>query len=282
MQENTFTFKISQSPQTELFARFWRPDGLVRGVIVIAHGMGEHSGRYAGLAEFFAAKGFATLANDHHGHGKTTGKKGHVRSFGLFHDELDAMTEEARRRCPDVPLVLWGHSLGGSIALTYVIQRRPTAFRAVVATSSAIKLAFEPAKLLVAIGKLTRKIAPGFTQHNQLNAADLSHDPEVVRDYKEDPLVHAYVSSELGLSTLENGEALYSFTGDFGLPLLLMHGTEDRITSFRGSEMFARQAKGDISYKPWEGLFHETHNEPQREEVLQFAADWLEGYFNGA
>jgi alpha-beta hydrolase superfamily lysophospholipase len=239
--------------------------------------MGEHAGRYAGLAEFFGRQGFATLAHDHHGHGKTTGKKGHVRHYDLFYDELDAMAQEAQRRFPNLPVLLWGHSLGGAIVLSYVIKRSPSAYRAVVATSSAIKLAFEPAKLLVAIGKLTRKIAPGFTQHNQLNPADLSHDPEVVKAYKEDPLVHAYVSSELGLSTLEIGEALYTYTGEFGLPLLLMHGTEDRITSYRGSEMFARQAKGNITYKPWEGLFHETHQEPQREEVLQFAKEWMEG-----
>ncbi len=277
MNATTFTFRLPGDAQTEFFARFWSPEGPVKGAIVLSHGMGEHSGRYAELAAFFGSHGYATLANDHYGHGQTTGKKGHVRHFGLFHDELDAMAQEAARLCPGAPLLLWGHSLGGAIVLSYVIERRPTAFRAVVATSPAIKLSFEPSKLLVAIGKFTRKIAPGFTQHNQLNPADLSHDADVVRAYKEDPLVHAYVSSELGLSLLETGEALYRYTGEFGLPLLLVHGTEDRITSFRGSEMFARQAKGNITYKPWDGLFHETHNEPQRGEVLAFAKEWMEG-----
>lgn len=277
MQESTFTWKVSGTEGTEIFAREWKPEGTVRAVILVAHGLGEHSGRYARFAAFFCGKGFAVLANDHHGHGQTTGKKGHVKSFDLFFEEIDHLVKEAQTRFPNRPLLLWGHSMGGTIALAYALRGKSLPFRAIVATSSAIKLAFEPSKLLVAIGKLTRRIAPAFTQHNQLNPADLSHDKAVVQAYKEDPLVHPLVSSELGLSLLETGQRLYQFTGEFPVPLLLMHGVEDKVTSARGSEMFARQAKGDIVYKPWENLYHETHNEPERETVLGFALEWIEG-----
>lgn len=273
MQTSEFTWPVAASGET-IYAKCWQPEGEVKAVVVLAHGLGEHINRYNHVGAFFAAQGIALIGNDHHGHGKTTGKRGHVQSFDLLLDEIDILRAEAEKRFPAKPVFIYGHSMGGCIVIDYLVKRQPKV-AGVISTDGAIQLAFEPNAFILAVGKLMRRIFPAFTQSNQLDVTALSRDTAVVEAYKTDPLVHAMLSSELGLSLLERGKALRQFSGAVSAPTLLMHGTADRIIAYQGSENFARQAQGDVTYKAWEGLFHEIHNEPEKAEVLQYAVDWM-------
>lgn len=273
MKHFEFNWKTAQG--ISIYAQGWQPEGDIKATILIIHGLGEHGGRYADAAAHFVKYGYASLAMDHHGHGKTSGKKGHVANYEYFWDEADALLAEAKKRYPGKPVFVWGHSMGGNIALSYMLGRKP-AIKGLIGTGSFIKLAFEPPALLLAIGRITRKLMPGFIQHNQVKPEDLSHDPAVVEAYKKDPLVGHSISSELGLSLLERGHELFDFKGEVPCPVLLMHGKEDHLTSPLGTETFGRQAKGDVTVKMWDGMYHEIHNEVGKEEVLEYMRAWME------
>jgi alpha-beta hydrolase superfamily lysophospholipase len=165
--------------------------------------------------------------------------------------------------------------MGGLIVLDYMVTRKPT-IAGVISSAAAVKLAFEPSAALVFLGKITRSIFPSFTQNNGLNANHISRDEAVVKAYIADPLVHDKISSQLGLSMLEEGRKLQKFNGKLCCPLLIMHGTGDKLTSEDGSAAFAHNAKGDILYRSFEGLYHEIHNEPEKEQVLKTIWDWME------
>lgn len=273
MRSSEFTWAAAQTGEI-VYAKCWQPEREVKAVVVLAHGLGEHINRYNHVGDFFVKQGIALIGNDHHGHGRTTGKRGHVPSFGLLLDEIDALRREAMKRFSHKPLFIYGHSMGGCVVVDYLVNRKPEV-AGVISTSGAIQLASEPSSITIAVGKFMRRVCPDFTQNNQVDAKALSRDIEVIEAYKADPLVHNMVSSELGLSLLERSKALRHFRGELKAPLLLMHGTADKITDHQGSELFSRQSQGDVTYKAWEGLFHEIHNEPEKSEVLQYAIDWI-------
>jgi alpha-beta hydrolase superfamily lysophospholipase len=271
---NQEEFRLTASDGVELFAQRWEPDQKPVGVICLVHGLGEHSGRYGHLAEVLAQAGYATMAIDLRGHGLTPGKRGHVCSYQRVLDDITLLLEEAQKRHPGVPLFLYGHSMGGGLVLNYAL-RRDAPLAGVIATGPALRLRFEPPVIQVALTKLMNAIWPAFTQASGLNPQALSHDPEVVRRYEADPLVHDQVSASLsngiyqaGLWALEHAEA-------FPVPLLLMHGGEDQFTSSEASREFAHRVGERCTFRLWEGLYHEIHNEPEQDQVFAFLLGWL-------
>ncbi|HRI56124.1 MAG TPA: lysophospholipase, partial [Anaerolineae bacterium] len=185
-----------------------------------------------------------------------------------------AVLAQAEQRFPGKPRFLYGHSLGGNEVLNYALRRRPD-LAGVVSTSPGLRTAFQPPALQLAAGRLMNRIWPAFTMPNGLELAAISRDPAVVAAYQADPLVHDRLSARLGMSLLESGEWAIAHAAEFPLPLLLMHGTADRLTSAPASQQFAAQAP-NCTLKLWEGLYHETHNEPEKEEVIGFVVDWLQ------
>ena len=139
MAETTLSLKAKDGIQ--LFVRENIPPQY-RGIICIVHGFGEHGGRYAHVADFFNKQGYAVLAIDNRGHGKTEGKRGHTPSFDSYLDDIDVFLTETKQRLKDVPMFLYGHSMGGNLTLNYVIRRKPTILRGLVVTGPWIRLAF--------------------------------------------------------------------------------------------------------------------------------------------
>lgn len=268
-----------QSPEgKKVYAQAWLPEGAVRAALLLLHGLGEYSGRYVHLAEFFTKQGIAVFASDRMGHGKTEGQRGHIAKYEHCLDELDALLAQAQKTCPDIPYIAYGHSMGGGIVLNYALRRSTKAFAGFIATGSAIKLAFEPPKFLVLLGKLMRKIYPAFSQNNQLDATKLSRSKAVVDAYVKDGLVHDKLSSEMGIGLLDYAAYALEEAGNYpkSLPSLLMHGSEDAITSAQGSEAFAKKAGSLVECKIWPGLYHEIHNEPEQEQVFAYTLAWIE------
>ncbi len=269
-------FNWTTKDKLNIHAVNWQPEGEVKAVIALVHGFAEHCGRYQHVADFFGRDSYAMVGYDRRGHGKSDGKRGHTTNYEAFLEEIDQLLDYVGKRYPGKPVILYGHSMGGNLVLSYMLRRQPK-LRAIVATAPWIRLAFEPSAALVTIGKLTRRLMPTFTQSNQLNAGHLSRDASVGETYIADPLVHNKITSATGIEMLESCDWLLANAGEVPAPLLVMHGTGDQIISIEGTRDFLKKSSGNITFKEWEGAYHEIHNETNKEEVLQYTLDWMNG-----
>lgn len=267
-------FSWRTSDQLNIHACYW-PVSKPIGIIGIIHGLGEHAGRYQHVAHWLNAHNLAVVAYDRRGHGKSEGKRGHCQQFSDFLDEVAQLHVAMEIRCPDAPAFLYGHSMGGNILLNYLIDRNPELSGAIV-TGPHIRLSFQPSAVQVGLGKMMRNLFPGFTQSNGLDVNKLSRDRAVVEAYQKDPLVHDRLTASTGIGMLEAAARLDAFSGHIKLPLLVMHGSKDGITSAAASSDFAKRVSGPVSCKIWDGLYHEIHNEPEQEAVFAYCWQWIQ------
>lgn len=264
------------------YGQVWEPEAAPRAVVALVHGLGEHSGRYAHVAEALNGAGHALMAFDLRGHGKSTGPRGHTPSLETWMDDVDRFLREVEGRFPGRPSFLYGHSLGGCIVLNYALRRRPS-LAGVIATGAALRTPLEKQTVKVAMARLLGGILPTLTMPSGLSAAALSHDTQVVQTYVQDPLVHGLATARLAVDTLAAGKWALAHAAEFPpIPLLLMHGGADAICLAEGSREFAGRVPGDCTLQVWDGLYHEVHNEPQKEEVLAYMVDWIDRTLGGA
>ena len=260
-----------------LVGREWSPAGEVRGVVCLVHGIGEHVGRYPHVAAAFNQAGYVMIGVDQRGHGRSEGPRGHTPSYDTFLDDIDVQLAEAAGRHPGKPLFLYGHSLGGNFVLFYSLRRKPR-LAGVIASAPSLRLAFKPPAWKTTMGRLLYNLMPAFSMPSGLETAALSHDLSVVDAYVHDPLVHNRVSARLGIGMIDVGEWILAHASEFSLPLLVFIGSQDRLTSADASREFAAKVPGDCTFKLWDGLYHETHNEPQKAEVLGFMIQWIKAH----
>jgi len=270
-------FEFSVEGGAVLYAKEWQPATKSRGVICLIHGVGEHSGRYVNMAQYLTQAGYVLLAFDQRGHGKSLGRRGYTPSYDTLLDDIECFRRESIKRFPDLPAFLYGHSLGGNLVLNYVLHRRPE-FAGVIVTSPWLKLAVEPPRLLRGFLRFLDKLWPTFSLPSGLDLTALSRDLDVVKAYKADPLVHNRISIRLFVTMDYAGRWALENAAQFDLPLLLMHGVGDRITSSEATKQFAVHVPMDCTLKLWQGLFHELHNEPEKDQVLAYIINWLEKY----
>jgi alpha-beta hydrolase superfamily lysophospholipase len=253
----------------------WEPAGTPKAVVALVHGHGEHVGRYVHVAEAFTKAGYALAGFDLRGHGKSGGARGHTPSYESLMDDVANFLEQVAKRYPKLSAFLYGHSLGGNLVLNFTLRRRPKVAGAIV-TGPWLKLAFDPPAVQVVLGRVMDKIAPGFTQNSKLDTAALSHDVQVVNAYNNDPLVHDLISARLYVGMYDSGLWALEHASEFPVPLLLMHGMEDRITSAQASREFAERGGKQVTWRPWEGMYHEIHNEPEKAKVLEAMTTWMD------
>lgn len=269
-----FEFNWESDHRITYYGIEWRPDQPVRGVIVLVHGLGEHCGRYGHVAEMLNQHGYAVIASDHAGHGQTGGKRGHVDSYECFFEELDTLLNRSRENYANLPLFLYGHSLGGSIVLAYLLKRKPAITGAIV-TSPGIKLVSDPGVMLV-FGKILNRLVPSTALNNGLDVQGLSKDPQIIEAYKNDPLVHPWISARLAIQLIETGEWIRENGNQLKIPILLLHGNADKLTAVEGSRELAQKNPEYITYVEWEGGYHELHNEPDKDRIFEVILNWLE------
>lgn len=258
----------------KLFAQTWEPQGRPNAVLCLVHGHGEHVGRYAHVAAALTDAGYALTGFDLRGHGKSAGPRGHTPSYDALLDDLLLFEDHTAGRYPGLPRCLYGHSMGGNLVINYALRRRPD-LSGVIATGPWLRLAFEPPAFKVRLGRMMNNLLPGFSQASGLETAALARDPAVVRAYENDPLVHDKISARLFVSTYEAGLWALEHAAEFPLPLLLMHGSADRLTSAEASRQFATAAGERVTFRLWEGCYHEIHNEPEQTEVFRAMVEWL-------
>lgn len=272
---NHFDFTWKQEGET-VWAQGWSPPQ-TKGVVCIVHGFNEHSSRYADAASRLCAAGYAVLSYDGFGHGKTTGKRGHVPAYDTFLDSVKVILDEAETRFPGVKKFLWGHSMGGGIVLNYLLKRQPQIAGAIT-TGPLLKLGFEPPAFKVFLAKLMVNIYPAFTENAGVNSEAISRDRNEVRKYNDDQYNHGKITAGTFLGMFKAGRWNIEHAADLSIPLLLMHGTADQLTSPEGSKEFAEKAPQNlVTFKLWEGFYHELHNEPEpdRAQVFAFITNWL-------
>jgi len=269
-----WTFKSSDG--LDLFARGWVPKGRPKAIIALVHGLGEHTGRYAHVGAVFVERGYALLGFDLRGHGASGGPRGHLPSFEAFMTDIDRFLIEIGERYPGVGQFLYGHSLGGILALNYVLRRK-TRLAGVISTAAGLRTALEEQKVKVVLAKVLGTLMPAMTLASGLDPKTLSRDPVVVQAYVSDPLVHDRMTLGFGKIMLAAIPWTFEHAGELQLPLLIMHGTKDMLGYPRGSQEFAASAPKElVTLKLWDGLYHEIHNEPEKADVFKVMLDWLD------
>ena len=274
-----FEAKLDGQDGTPFYVRGWEPDHTEpKALIALVHGLGEHTGRYAHVGKVMTEAGYALAGFDLRGHGKSGGARGHTPSLDAYMRDIRQFFGLLKQRYPDIPHFLYGHSLGGVLTLAYSIQYG-AGLKGVIVTSPGLRSALQEQKAKVAMVKLLGALLPGMSMRSGLDPATISRDPDVVQAYVNDPLVHDRTSLGFGKAGLNAIDLCFARAGEFPAPLLMFHGTGDKIAYFSGSEDFAKlveAAGGDVTLKLWDGLYHEVHNEPEKAEVFRFMIEWLD------
>ena len=263
---------------SRLYRQSWLPEERLRAAIILVHGLGEHSGRYEYLAAHCTARGFAVHAIDHYGHGRSEGLKGHVERFSVYLDGLRALRDDLRENDTDLPLYLLGHSMGGLIAAAFLGEDQAS-FRGCVLSGPALQSEAEPPALVMAFVRLISMLAPTAPLIG-LDPSGVSRDPEVVKAYVRDPLVHHGKASARLIAELSSAmRSTLASAPDIELPLLIMHGDADQLTSPAGSQaLYDAAGSADKTLRLYAGLYHEIFNEPERDQVLAEMSTWLEDH----
>lgn len=259
-----------------LFVRDWQPSNRdTRAVVCLAHGIGEHGDRYGHVAALMTEAGFALTALDHYGHGRSSGKRGHMFSLDAAVANLELVTEEARKKNPGLPVFIYGHSMGGNVALNYALRRRPS-IQGLVLTSPWLRLVFPPSPVVEWIGKRAISIFPTFQLPTRIHPKDLFRPGYLeAAPIQGDPLCHTKITLNAYFEVIAGSEWAFQNANRLNVPLLLLHGMEDRITSMEASEQFA-DAAGDLcEFRRWPGGLHELHNDVEGKLAIETIIVWI-------
>ncbi|QXL83968.1 alpha/beta hydrolase [Comamonas sp. NLF-1-9] len=253
------------------------PEGRRRASVLLVHGLGEHSGRYAALARQLQDWGFAVRGYDHYGHGRSSGARGALPEPCRLLDDLAAVVDATRAAMPaGEPLIVLGHSMGALVAASFVARAlRP--LDACVLSAPALAVSASP--LLRLLAPLLVRLVPDLRMGNGLKPADLSHDPAVVAAYVNDPLCHDRISVRLGHFIISTGAGVLATARRWPLPTLLMWGSGDRMIDPEGCRQLAQQAPAAmLQAREFEGLYHEIFNELDRGPVYAELQRWLDEF----
>lgn len=274
MKHRELTWKSNDG--LDLFGQVWEPDVVSpRAVICLVHGHGEHSSRYNHVAEALGKEGFIIFAFDLRGHGRSGGTRGHISSIEDVLQDIDLLFKQARAAYPNLPLFLYGHSLGGILVLHYGLQRQPNV-KGVIATSSGLRTSIEEQPFKMFLAKFLGSLLPTTIIASGLDAKDISHDESVIKAYTNDPLVHDKMSLGFGKIMLGVIKWTLENAGKFPVPLLLLHGKEDKIAYPTSSTEFAAELNDRCTLVLWEGAYHELHNEAEQHEVFKTMTMWMD------
>ena len=267
--------RVAGADGVSLYWQGWLPDGAVRGLLLICHGLGEHSGRYTTVVDTLVPDGWAVYGLDHRGHGRSTGRRAHVRRYAHFLADYDTFRRVVVARHPDLRPFLLGHSMGGQIALAYALDH-PDDLAGLVLSAPALSAGPVPRGARPVLTLLGR--AAPTLRRAVVDLAGISKDDDVVTAYRTDTLVHqGHPTLGLSLALVDQMALLPIRARELRLPLLLQHGTADRICSPDGSRALgASVGTADLTVRWYDGLWHEIFHEPERDQPLADLRDWLD------
>jgi alpha-beta hydrolase superfamily lysophospholipase len=265
-----------------IFWRSWNPDHAApRAVIVLVHGLGEHSGRYDHVVARLVDEGYAVLAVDHRGHGRSDGPRAFIEDMDHVVADLDTLVGRAVAAEQAGPVFMLGHSMGGLIALRYALAHQDR-LAGLILSATLAQLNPVP-KPLELVGRALSVIAPRAPLID-IDAELVSRDPAVVQAYRSDPLVHhGKIPARTAVEIADAAERFPATVGAITVPTLILYGTADGLCPPAGSTMLGeRIGAADKTITAYDGLFHEILNEPERETVLGDIVAWLAVRVDGA
>lgn len=260
-----------------LYYQGWLPDQAPKAILLIVHGLAEHSGRYKNVVEYFVPKGYAVYGFDQRGHGRSEGARCYIDSFQDLVTDLHIFVTMVRNFHPGLKLFLVGHSIGATLSMAYAVQH-PGEPSGLILSGLVLK----PGESITPVMKVMARVLSVLFPKMGISAIDasaVSKDRAVVDAYVNDPLVYrGKISARMGAELLNLMEKyLYPRLGELKLPLLIMHGTEDRLANKEGSVMLNKKAASpDKTLKLYDGYYHEIYNEPERNQVFSDVEVWLE------
>ncbi|MGN6649918.1 lysophospholipase [Trinickia sp.] len=264
----------------ELALYRWPCAAPARATVALLHGLAEHAGRYTALAERLAAAGIELVAIDLRGHGRSPGERAWVESFDAYLDDAQALLEAASR--PNTPLFLMGHSMGGTIAACFAIERlapftrRTRPLSGLILSSPALAPGRDVPRWMLAASRVVSRVWPRY-KAMKIEPALLSRDPLVVETNRSDALVHhSAVPARTGAEILAAMARIEQGRASLRLPVLVYHGTADKLTEPDGSRLFAAHVgSADRTLTLYDGAFHETMNDLDRDRVIDALTQWI-------
>jgi alpha-beta hydrolase superfamily lysophospholipase len=266
---------FQSSDGLRIFTQTWLPE-TPKAALIISHGYAEHSGRYQQVATYLAKKGFAVYALDHRGHGRSEGEQVNIKVFAEYVSDLSRFVEQVRQQHPNLKRFLLGHSMGGAMAAQMVIEHPHQVDGLMLSAPYLINAVKVPA-ILLAVSGIVSRLLPGLPTI-KLDTTAISRDPNVVYQYKTDPLVYnGGTKARFGSELLSAGDYVLHRASSIKSPILVMHGTDDKIADVEGSkQLFDTLSSKDKTLKLFDGFYHEILNEIEKEKVYQEMLSWLE------
>ena len=261
-----------------IYTQAWLPDGDVKAVLFLVHGLGEYSGRYTNLVNHFVPLGYAVYGLDHLGHGKSDGGREIINRFDDYTAPLTTYLGMVKGSQPGKPVFIYGHSMGGLITCAYLLDHQ-TDFKGAIVSAPAIKVGESVSPSVILMGKVMSVIAPK-AGVLALDPTGVSCDPEVVDAYVNDPLVfHGKTPARLAAEMLKAMMRVTAEVEKITLPLMVIQGGADKLVDPGGAKMlYDRASSKDKTLKVYEGFYHECHNEPERATVFKDMEDWLNAH----
>ena len=259
-----------------IYHQAWLPDGDPKAMVILLHGLAEHSGRYTNVAKALTDAGYAVHALDHRGHGRSDGKRTYVKSYAEYQRDILQFRRLVELRHPDLPLFVLGHSMGGNLALGHVLDHQ-AGVRGMALSAPALAPGTSLSPTKIRLAKLLGKIAPGL-RPEQLSADAISRDPAVVAAYVADPRVfNGKVTAGAAAALLASMESFPARYTELRLPILLQHGTADALVDIAGTrQLEAGAVNAKVTTHYYDGLYHEVFNEPEQAAVLADTVAWLD------
>lgn len=260
----------------KLYLQAWMPDEEAKASLLLVHGLGEHSSRYLHVAEKLVEAGVSVFTFDGRGHGKSVPKPtAYFASYKDYLKDIDALFEKVKTYVPQKPSFIFGHSMGGGLVAAYVLEHQPKT-DGILLSAPALMPDDNLSPLLIKVSGLVSALAPKL-KVLKLDASKISRDAKEVEKYKNDPLVYQNpVPARTGNELLKMMNSSLAAAAQFQYPVLLMHGTADKLTNPKGTEQFFRTISSkDKTFHRYEGLYHELVNEPEKDKIIQDIVDWI-------
>ena len=258
-----------------LYRQAWLPDIAPKAILLIVHGIAEHSGRYMNLVNYFVPKGYAVYSFDLRGHGKSDGKRSYIERFSYYIDDLQTFFNLVRTENPNAKIFLVGHSMGSTISIDYALEHQ-SELQGLIISGTTLKLGSSISKTAILMAKILSVLMPKMGV-SALDPGGISRDPVVVAAYVNDPLNYTgKLSARFGVELLKTMEMLQSGLSEINLPILIMQGSQDRISDPASSKLlFDGVGSKDKTMKIYEGFYHEIFNDPERQQVFSDMEAWI-------
>jgi len=258
----------------DLYALQWSSCEQSEAVVAFVHGHGGHCRCYDDWFSHLASRNISVLTFDYRGHGQSQGKRGVIRQFDDLLKDVELLHQKVKELFPGQPVVLFGHSMGATIVLSYILKSKSLPELA-IATSPWLKLRKPPQKFLSAIIKIANKLIPFCTFRTGLHASDFTNTEKKTGKMEKDGLVHNRISPRLFLEVQKEALWIMSHFSEIETPLLLMQGRNDLIMNPTATRKLNDGSPGQVNYHEWKYIGHQLHNSEKSHEVIDFVIDWI-------